>query len=622
MNEIRPVQFGKYLLLDKISTGGTTELYRAKIDGTEGHDNFLAVKRILPHLSHDRLLTEAFLEEAKLAALLNHPCTAQVFEFGEIEESSFIATEYLPGRNLHLIAGKAGAENRPLPLEYGLYISSRVCSGLDYAHRLKNYRGEPLNLTHRDICPPNVIVTYEGDVKIVDFGIGKAASLNSEIQFGMIKEKIAYMSPEKAMGQEIDYRSDIFSTGILLYECTTGSRMFKQNDINNMLSKVLKAEFETPQKIAPNLPPKLIYILHKSLMKNPEDRYSSCGEMQADIQDCIEDCGLEPSSESLSLYMKKLFSEEIQEENRFFREAAVIIGNEEHRKKTNKRPIFLPAAAVLIFAIVLAFIFRSGGKTTDTQYKSTPSSETQIAESTGKSEEPPVNIILTESGSSEIPEPSKPGEPKREKGDLLMTEKVQNKTSGESTSRISFGQAVQALKTENFSQAVTLFETLLSSNPEMIDKISEPYSQALEEYAAKYMESDPEKSKELLLKAVKINPASVSAYSRIGFLYVTLENFKKAIKYYEIAAGLGPEKPEAFFNLGYVYAVAKKYQNAELMYLRTVELEPSYLDEALFNLAVVQDKLGKTTAAVENLERAININPDFEPAKKYIKNLN
>ena len=253
MSEFKPVRFGKYLILDKIATGGMAELYKAKITSVEGFEKLVAIKKILPSLTEDKNLVSMFIDEAKLAALLTHQNIVQIYDLGSTEGAYFIAMEYIHGKDLRVLATKAKERNLPLPLEYALYITCRICSGLDYSHNLKDFQGNPLELTHRDISPQNILVTYEGEVKIVDFGIAKAAKKSSDTEEGLIKGKVSYMSPEQAAGKPIDKRSDIFSTGILLYEMITGGRMFKGADLQ-VLERVRKADFEPAENIVPDLP--------------------------------------------------------------------------------------------------------------------------------------------------------------------------------------------------------------------------------------------------------------------------------------------------------------------------------------------------------------------------------
>jgi len=267
MSNFQPTRFGKYLLLEKLATGGMAQLYRAKIIGVEGFEKFIAIKQILPHLAHEGELITSFIDEAKLAALLNHQNVVQIYDFGSMENSYFITMEFLYGKDLRAVIAKAREKGNPVSLENALYLISKVCAGLDYAHNLKDFQGKSLNIIHRDISPQNVFLTYQGDVKIVDFGIAKAASQSTITQVGMIKGKVAYMSPEQAAGKVIDHRSDIFATGILLYELVAGGRMFKGDDTLQILSKVREAEFTPLGSLKSGLPEKLYDIVAKALAK-------------------------------------------------------------------------------------------------------------------------------------------------------------------------------------------------------------------------------------------------------------------------------------------------------------------------------------------------------------------
>ena len=313
MPDLQPTRFGKYLLLEKIAAGGMAQLYRAKITGVQGFEKLIAIKMLLPHLLEEKDLINYFIDEAKLAALLNHQNIVQIYDFGTMEGSYFIAMEFLFGKDLRHIFRRSKERGMPLSLEQALYIAARVCSGLDYAHNLRDFHGKPLNIIHRDISPQNIFITYEGEVKIVDFGIAKAASQSTVTQHGMIKGKVAYMSPEQASGDKIDHRSDIFSAGILLYEMITHQPMFT-GDTLHILAKVRQAEFQPAEQVVKGLHPKIYRVLHLALAKAPEDRYQSCGEMLSDIEECLSELSLRPTSRGLVGYVKKLFSSEIEAE--------------------------------------------------------------------------------------------------------------------------------------------------------------------------------------------------------------------------------------------------------------------------------------------------------------------
>ncbi len=289
------------------------ELYRGKISGEEGFEKAVAVKKILPHLSDEKDAVSYFIDEARLAALLQHPNIVQIYDFGRLEDSYFIAMEYLFGKDLKTVLHSATQRGLPLSLENVLHIAAGVCAGLDYAHKMKDLQGRLLNIIHRDVSPQNIFLTYDGQVKIIDFGIAKAASRITNTRSGVIKGKVAYMSPEQAEGHEVDHRADIFSVGILLYEMVTGRFMY-EGDAMDILSQAREARFTRAERVVRDLPECLVVVLDMALAKHPEDRYDSCGEMLSDLEDCIYHLNFRPNGQKLSQFMKGLFDNELKTE--------------------------------------------------------------------------------------------------------------------------------------------------------------------------------------------------------------------------------------------------------------------------------------------------------------------
>jgi serine/threonine protein kinase len=222
----QPIQFGKYFLLERINMGGMAEVFRAKAYGVEGFERLVAVKKILPSISEDKEFIRMFIDEAKIAVQLSHANIAQVFDLGRVGGSYYIALEHVHGRDLRALYDRCREKSAPMPVAQACFIIQKVCEGLDYAHNKRHENGDELGLVHRDVSPQNVLVSFEGEVKIIDFGIAKAAGRCSRTQAGILKGKFAYMSPEQERGQAINRRSDVFSTGIVLYELLTGKRMF------------------------------------------------------------------------------------------------------------------------------------------------------------------------------------------------------------------------------------------------------------------------------------------------------------------------------------------------------------------------------------------------------------
>ena len=335
MTTLQPERFGKYLLLDRIATGGMAELYRGKITGDEGFEKLVAVKKILPHLVGEKGLIESFINEAKLAAFLQHENIIRTYDFGKMKSDYFIVMEYLFGKNLQSVIGIFKKKNRLFDLEVALQIISCVCNGLDYAHTLKNFQGQPLNIIHRDISPPNIFISYEGDVKIIDFGIAKASSQNQATQFGLIKGKVGYMSPEQADGSDLDIRSDIFAIGSVLYEMVTGEKLY-QGDTMEVLAKARKVEFEPPENLVAKLPPVISKIIHQALAKNLEERYQTCGEMLADVEKSIRTLSLRPTVWGIARFMKDLFKKSIPLEEQAMMKAASMTIETDNREADNQ----------------------------------------------------------------------------------------------------------------------------------------------------------------------------------------------------------------------------------------------------------------------------------------------
>jgi len=632
MPALKPIRFGKYLLLEKIGTGGMAELYRAKIVSVQGFEKLIAIKRILPHLAEEEELVDSFIDEAKLAALLHHQNIVHIYDFGAIDDSYFIAMEYLFGKDLGVIIKKSKKKGQPLTLEHALLIATRICNGLDYAHNLRDFQGKALNIIHRDVSPQNILVTYEGDVKIVDFGIAKAATQSTKTQAGMIKGKVAYMSPEQAAGKIIDHRSDIFSTGIILYELVTGSRMFK-GDTLQILSRVREAEFAPPEQVKENLPAKVYEILRLALAKKPEQRYQSAAEMLLDLEECTYQLSMRPSPRELSRYMKLLFKEEkAAAESSFWegreedtaREPEVDsrdlqpVETEPKPKKasimaslleraggmTQERWYAVLASAVFVSGLILLLVLKQGGISTADRDISVASKQASLSDSAKKTIATEISQQEPEKAVSS-PAPATPKTKEASPSHVLGAAQVE--------------AGMRALQEKRFAEAVIMFKEALALEPYWLDTISKPYALALQGQAQSIVERDPGKAKELLLKAVQYDPGSIEGHFQLGLLYDKLKEWPKAIESYQKVTELNPQFPDAYFNLGYVYASLKDYQRSEEMYDHVVELAPSYLDEAYFNLAVVQVKLGKNEQGMQNLEEAIALNPENDKAKEYLQ---
>jgi serine/threonine protein kinase len=303
----KPTPFGKYYLLERINVGGMAEVFKAKTVGVEGFERIVALKRILPSISEDEEFITMFIDEAKIAVQLQHANIAQIFDLGKVDDSYFIALEYVNGRDLRGIFDDLRKQGQIMPMPQVCYAIMQLCEGLDYAHNKRDAQGRDLNLVHRDVSPQNVLIGYEGEVKLIDFGIAKAAGKASKTQAGILKGKFGYMSPEQVRGLPIDRRSDIFALGIVLYEMLTGERLFIGESDFSTLEKVRNVEIVPPSSLNSEVPEKLERIVLKALEKNVEDRYQNAIDLHDDLQLFLHSIGQFSSRKDLSVWMKRTF---------------------------------------------------------------------------------------------------------------------------------------------------------------------------------------------------------------------------------------------------------------------------------------------------------------------------
>jgi eukaryotic-like serine/threonine-protein kinase len=279
-------QLGKYRIVRKLATGGMAEVYLAQAEGPAGFQKQLVVKRILPHLTQDPSFVEMFLNEARLAAQLEHPNIVQIFELGEAGGSFFIAMEFIDGPNLRRLGRAIKERGQQLPFEYAAKIVALACEGLAFAHDFAPH-GKPMNLIHRDISPDNIVLSRNGAVKVLDFGIAKAADQPHITKTGMVKGKLSYMPPEQLRGDELDRRADVFALGIVLYEILAGVRPFDATSDASVVQAILNQAPVPLLQRRPDTPPELIAIIDRALAKDRERRYPSCRAMQLELENFL-----------------------------------------------------------------------------------------------------------------------------------------------------------------------------------------------------------------------------------------------------------------------------------------------------------------------------------------------
>ncbi|HEX4458677.1 MAG TPA: serine/threonine-protein kinase, partial [Polyangia bacterium] len=306
----RAQQFGKYLLVERLGRGGMAEVWKAKMSGPAGFQRTLVVKRILPHLVEDQHFVQMFVSEARLSARLQHSNIVQVYELGDVDGEYYLAMEYVRGRDLVNVVRAQLEKGQQPPPGLGAIVVRDVCRALAYAHVLTDERGQPLRLIHRDVSPSNVMISFDGAVKLLDFGIAKALGEASESKTitGTLKGKFGYMSPEQIDGKEIDHRADLFAVGVVLHEVLTGRRLFKGASDLATIAMVRETKVDPPSLLNPAVPKELDEICLKALARDPEQRFKGCDEMAIALDEVAHTLKWGP--ERLTGMLRELFPDE------------------------------------------------------------------------------------------------------------------------------------------------------------------------------------------------------------------------------------------------------------------------------------------------------------------------
>ncbi len=305
-------KLGRYELLRRIAEGGMGEIYLARQRGAGGFEKNLIIKTILPHLAKEEEFVEKFLDEGRTVVQLVHGNIVPVFDMGHEDGEYFIAMEYIAGRDLREIQKCLRNDSEMIPIDLALFIVSEFCKGLDYAHRKTTVDGKSLEIVHRDVSPSNILISGEGEVKLIDFGIARATSRLGKTVTGRIQGKFCYMSPEQASGKALDGRSDLFSAGVVLYELLTGHRPFEGKSDLESLDLVRKCEFDPPSTFNHEIDEDIDALVMKVLSKKPEDRFASVDDFQSALLPLLYAQGRGPSSKNLGAYLQQLFPEGLE----------------------------------------------------------------------------------------------------------------------------------------------------------------------------------------------------------------------------------------------------------------------------------------------------------------------
>ena len=307
-----PNRIGKYRVLRRVAVGGTAEIYEARLDGIGGFQRTFAIKRILPHLSERPEFIDMLVEEAKIAGLLSHANIVQIMDLGQEDGSCFIAMEYVSGPDLGQVLKRCAQKGITLPVPHAVFIVVEMLKALEYAHTRQVVRdGEllPLDVVHRDISPPNILLSLQGEVKLTDFGIAKASVNALETVSGVIKGRFDYMSPEQSAGDPVDPRTDLFATGVVLYQMLTGTHPFTRSSEPATLDAIRAGDFTPPSALNPDVPHALEQVIAKALSVDPDDRWPDATSVKDVLDQFFHEAGFIFTHSTLAAFLRGLFPE-------------------------------------------------------------------------------------------------------------------------------------------------------------------------------------------------------------------------------------------------------------------------------------------------------------------------
>lgn len=316
LRPFKPQRFGRYTLLMPISTGGMGEVFLARLEGAHGFDKLCVIKKILPHLAENAEFTERFVNEGRVLVKLSHGNIAQVLDMGLFDNAAFIALEFIDGKDLRRILARMRDRQLPIPLSFVLYVMTRVLDALAYAHRKVGDDERPLNLVHRDVSPQNVLLSYEGEVKIIDFGLAKSTLSSAKTNPSIVLGKFRYMSPEQAQQQPVDRRSDLYTVGLCLYELIAGHSPFDSVSADDLLVKVAHPDIVPLTTAEPMCPQSLADAVNRALAVDPHERWQTAEELRSCLQVILNDIDPTVSRETASRFMRDAFAAEYHAERK------------------------------------------------------------------------------------------------------------------------------------------------------------------------------------------------------------------------------------------------------------------------------------------------------------------
>lgn len=621
-------QFKDYYLTRRIGLGGMAEIFRGRKVGEGGFEKPVVVKRLLPHLACNEEFRAMFLDEARLASQLAHPNIVHVYDLGRYDDprngtaTYFIAMEYVFGKNLAEIR-KQAAEKKLFPaLEHIVRIMIGAALALHYAHFKKDDYGEPLNVVHRDVSPQNILLSYEGEVKLADFGIAKALTRTQHTQSGVLKGKLAYMAPEHARGESIDCRADIYSLGVVFWELLTGRRLFSGDSEATTLRNVLEPQIAPPTSIAPHIPQELEQVCLRCLAADPAQRYQDANALAMDLEQYLRDAPLTTGSHSLRDYMHGLYAEAIQGETREIQEEALAVralrqgGDMETHDVTQavhpadasrsgqassvkrgkdaggSRRFGLAAAVLSVLIIVAAGLFWI------TQRDAPQTQETRTLSEPGQKASP---LPAGDAQSNDIPPADLPAEPP---GPDI--EAVANAVR-------------KALLDGDENQALSLLDDAENGTAWSVPDLGPLRALVLRDKALELLESDPAMSLQELQQIALYHEDDVQVHLAIGRILTRFGQPENALAAYDQALAVDQTLHEAHYNRGVLLLRLGMIDAAENAFQAALDLNPPYAADVFVNLAACKAQQGLMDEAAQYLRKALAVDPDHELARHNLR---
>lgn len=611
-------QFKDYYLTRRIGIGGMAEIFRAWKLGEEGFEKQVVVKRLLSHLAGNDDFRTMFLDEARLASQLNHPNIVHVYDLGRHTDQHsdavnyFIAMEYVFGKNLAEVRNKAQDKGLSLSLEYLVRIIAGAASALHYAHEKKDSAGRPLNIVHRDVSPQNILISYEGDAKLVDFGIAKALTKSQHTQAGVLKGKLAYMSPEQARGETIDRRADIYALGVVFWEFLTGMRLFAGESEASVLHKVLEPKIESPASISSMVSSELEAMCMKCLAPNPDDRYPDALSLAMALESHLRELTTFPGSYSIRNFMQVLFGPEIENESLQVQEEAKAV---REFAKTGIQPdaTFVAEQADEGKTVVVP---------TDAS-SSKPGPASMLSRSWQKIPGGPITVggavvllavlafvFLTSGGEEQVPK------------EQASVPAVSFPVEGQPDHEAILEQVGLLLDKEDIEGALSIIDEEENGQPWSVAGLKQARAAVLTRKAETlFMDEDPKQALQYLQSVIDHVPGYAEAHLQIGRALTRLERDDEALQAYDQAIQLDPSLHVAYYNSGSLLLHKGDFGRAEQLFLQTLELQPPYLADVYVNLAGCRIRGGDLKGAESFLRKAVEADPGHEIAQQNLNRL-